>query len=138
MGLDVEEVKSCRGVLPGVRMACDYYVNLVEKLSLLEAVALSLTELFAPDLMSKRIAVWEEHYPWVDQKALAYFRTRVSRAAYDCKGALEFVLAHATTYELQERCVKALIAKTQILWHILDGLSFAYTAQGLEVQDHSS
>ena len=135
VGLDVEEVRSFRGVLPGVRMACDHYVELVHAMSLLEAVALSLTELFAADLMSKRIAVWEEHYPWVDQKALAYFRARVSRASLDCKEALEFVLSHATTYDLQERCVKALIVKTQILWHILDCLSFAYIDQGLEAQD---
>ena len=135
VGLDVEEVRSFRGVLPGVRMACDHYVELVHAMSLLEAVALSLTELFAADLMSKRVAVWEEHDPWVNQKALAYFRTRVSRASLDCKEALEFVLSHATTYDLQERCVKALIAKTQILWHILDCLSFAYIDQGLEAQD---
>jgi pyrroloquinoline-quinone synthase len=137
VGLDVEEVKSCQGVLPGVRMACDHYVELVREMSLLEAVALSLTELFAPDLMSKRIAVWEEHYPWVDQKALVYFRTRISRASLDCKEALEFVLTHATTYDLQERCVKALIAKTQILWHLLDCLSLAYIHQGLPAQGES-
>ena len=138
VGLDVEQVKSFRGVLPGVRMVCDHYVELVHAMSLLEAVALSLTELFAADLMSKRIAVWEEHYPWVDQNALAYFRTRVSRASLDCKEALEFVLTHATTYDLQERCVKALIAKTQILWHILDCLSLAYIDHGMEAQDHIS
>ena len=33
--------------------------------SLVEAVASSLTEFFAPDLMSKRVLAWEKHYPWV-------------------------------------------------------------------------
>ena len=137
VGLNVEEVKSCQGVLSGVRMACDHYVELVREMSLLEAVALSLTELFAPDLLSKRIAVWEEHYPWVDQKSLMYFRTRISRASLDCKEALAFVLTHATTYDLQERCVKALIAKTQILWHLLDCLSLAYIHQELPARGYS-
>jgi pyrroloquinoline-quinone synthase len=137
VGLDVDEVKSYQNILPGVRMACDHYVELVREMSLLEAVALSLTELFVPDLMSKRIAMWEEHYPWVDRNALVYFRTRVSRASLDCKDALEFVITHATTYDLQERCVKALIAKTQVLWHLLDCLSLAYIYQGSQAQDHS-
>ena len=30
------------------------------------------------------------------------------------------VVAHATTREMQERSVAALIAKTEILWHLLD------------------
>jgi len=29
-------------------------------------------------------------------------------------------VTHATTYELQERCVAALIRKTEILWHLVD------------------
>ena len=43
--------------LPGVRFACDAYVSLVREATLVEAVAASLTELFAPALMSARIAV---------------------------------------------------------------------------------
>src|ERR1044071_6660391 len=55
VGLDREEVASCRSVLPGVRFACDGYVDLVRERTLVEAVASSLTEFFAPDLMSKRV-----------------------------------------------------------------------------------
>ncbi len=53
VGLDLEEVASFRSVLPGVRFACDAYVQLVQRVSLVEAVASSLTESFAPDLMSR-------------------------------------------------------------------------------------
>ncbi len=42
-------------VLPGVRFACDAYVALVRDATLVEAVAASLTELFAPALLSTRI-----------------------------------------------------------------------------------
>jgi pyrroloquinoline-quinone synthase len=120
VGLDRATVESCRNVLPGVRFACDAYVSLVRESSLVVAVASSLTEAFAPDLMSKRIAAWETHYPWVDGKALGYFRSRVPRARRDSQEAIAFVTSHAKTRDLQEACVAALIKKTEILWHLLD------------------
>ena len=130
VGLDREEVASCRSVLPGVRFACDGYVELVRERSLVEAVASSLTEFFAPDLMSRRILAWERHYPWVSQDMLAYFRSRVPRARRDSEEAIDFVVRHATSYELQERCVAALIRKTEILWHLLDCVYAAYIEPG--------
>jgi pyrroloquinoline-quinone synthase len=130
VGLDREEVASCRSVLPGVRFACDAYVELVRERSLVEAVASSLTEFFAPDLMSKRVLAWEKHYPWVSKDMLAYFRSRVPRARRDSEEAIDFVVAHATTHEMQERCVAALIRKTEILWHLLDCAYAAYIDPG--------
>jgi pyrroloquinoline-quinone synthase len=126
VGLDVDEVKSLRTVLPGVRFACDAYVTLVRERPLLEAVASSLTEFFSPDIMSKRIAAWETHYPWVDGETLAYFRGRVTRAREDSREAIDYVIAHATTPEAQDRCVAALITKTEILWSLLDAVSLAH------------
>jgi pyrroloquinoline-quinone synthase len=126
VGLDIAEVTSLRAVLPGVRFACDGYVQLVRERSLVEAVASSLTEFFAPDLMSKRVLAWEKHYPWVRSDVLDYFRTRVTRARDDSREAIEFVLANATTRSQQELCVAALIRKTEILWHLLDCISLAH------------
>jgi pyrroloquinoline-quinone synthase len=126
VGLDSEEVASCRSVLPGVRFACDAYVDLVRERSLVEAVASSLTEFFAPDLMSKRIEAWERHYPWVRSEVLAYFRERVVRARRDSREALDFVVIHATTRELQLKCEAALVRKTEILWHLLDCVARAH------------
>jgi pyrroloquinoline-quinone synthase len=126
VGLDEAEVASCSGVLPGVRFACDAYVQLVRERSLLEAVASSLTEFFAPDLMTRRIAAWEQHYPWVKPEVLAYFRERVVRARDDSKEAIEYVVAHARTRAEQEACVAALVRKTEILWHLLDCLTVAH------------
>jgi pyrroloquinoline-quinone synthase len=122
VGLSREEVASRRDVLPGVRFACDAYVHFVREAPLVEAVASSLTEFFAPDLMSKRIAAWEQHYPWVDARTLEYFRTRVSRARRDSGEAVEWVAAHATTREQEDGCVAALVLKTQILWQLLDSV----------------
>jgi pyrroloquinoline-quinone synthase len=120
VGLDRDEVASCIRVLPGVRFACDAYVTLCRESALVVAVASSLTEMFAPDLMSKRIAAWEKHYPWVGAEALGYFRSRVPRARRDGEEALEFVVANASTRALQEACIAALVRKTEVLWHLLD------------------
>jgi pyrroloquinoline-quinone synthase len=122
VGLDVEVVRSLRQVLPAVRFACDAYVQLVRERPLVEAVASSLTEFFAPDLMAKRLAAWEKHYPWVDPAVQDYFRARVTRAREDSKEAVEFVLASATTGDMQDRCVAALVTKCQILWAMLDAV----------------
>jgi len=126
VGLDVAEVQSLRGVLPGVRFACDAYVQLVRERPLVEAVASSLTEFFAPDIMARRIVAWEQHYPWVEAETLAYFRGRVTRAKADSREAIDYVLANAQTRAAQERCIDALITKTQILWALLDALSVAH------------
>jgi pyrroloquinoline-quinone synthase len=120
VGLDAAEVASCRAVLPGVRFACDAYVTLVRESPLVVAVASSLTEFFAPDLMSKRIEAWEKHYPWVAAAGLGYFRARVTRARNDSQEAVTFVVANAPTRVLQDACIAALIRKTEVLWHLLD------------------
>ncbi len=130
VGLDPEECASGRSVLPGVRFACDSYVELVRQRSLVEAVASSLTEFFAPDLMSRRILAWEKHYPWVSPDVLGYFRSRVTRARDDSAEAIDFVLRGAPTYAEQERCLDALIRKTEILWHLLDCVYAAYVDPG--------
>jgi len=123
VGLSRDAVLGLEHVLPGVRFACDAYVTFVREHSLLEAVASSLTEFFAPDLMTRRIAAWEEHYRWLEPSAIDYFRSRVPRATADSKEAIEFVVQHASTYELQSLCVAALVRKTEILWHLLDCVS---------------
>jgi pyrroloquinoline-quinone synthase len=130
VGLDRDRVLSLEDVLPGVRFACDAYVTLVKERPLVEGVASSLTEFFAPDLMSARIVAWETHYPWVDSKVLAYFRERVTRARRDSREAIDFVVKNATTREAQEACVRALITKCEILWSLLDAVHTRYVAAG--------
>lgn len=125
VGLDGEAVRNGRDVLPGVRLACDEYVRFVRAAPLLEAVASSLTELFAPSLMARRLEAWKQHYPWVRSESLEYFQMRIARATLDSSQALEYVVQQATTYTLQERCVRALVKKAGILWAMLDHLSLA-------------
>src|SRR5215510_2345340 len=55
-GLSREELLDESHLLPGVRFAVDAYVNLARASPWPIAVASSLTELFAPDLMAQRLA----------------------------------------------------------------------------------
>ncbi len=123
--LDRDRVERFEGVLPRVRTACDRYVEFVRRATLVEAVASSLTECFAPELMERRIHAWDRHYPWVARRARAYFERRVLRARVDATHGLELVLTEAVTHEMQERCVDALILKCEILWEMLDAIDAA-------------
>ncbi|MCZ0985821.1 pyrroloquinoline quinone biosynthesis protein C [Streptomyces diastatochromogenes] len=109
-------------VPPGVRFAVEGYVTFCRLRPTLDAVAASLTELSAPDLMRTRIAAFERHYPWIDPAGLAYFRTRVTQGARDGEEALALVLASARTREQQERAVAALTFKCEVLWALLDAV----------------
>jgi pyrroloquinoline-quinone synthase len=131
VGLDRSYVASCAGVLPATRYACDAYVRFVREKSLLEAVASSLTELFAPDLHKTRIAALLEHYPFATEKTLSYFRTRLTQAPRDSAYGLGYVLREAVTREQQEQCLAALQFKMDVLWAQLDALHGAYVTPAL-------
>lgn len=131
VGLDRDYVASCAGVLPATRFACEAYIRFVREKSTLEAVASSLTELFAPDLHKTRIAALLEHYAFANDKTLSYFRTRLEQAPRDVGFGLAYVLREARTREQQEACLAALTFKTEVLWAQLDALHHAYVTPGL-------
>ncbi len=122
VGLGREEVESLRLVLPGVRAACDDYVRLVTESDLLESVAASLTEMSAATIMADRIAAFERHYPWVDERGLRYFRSRTTLARRDGESGLRFVTENARSAAEQDRCVRVLERKCEILWRLLDAV----------------
>jgi len=119
-GLSREETLDGRHVVPGVRFAVDAYVNFARQKPWPIAVASSLTELFAPDLMQERLAAFERHYGWVHPDGLRYFRSRLTLARNDSAEALELTLAHCSTPELQREAVSALSFKCDLLWAMLD------------------
>jgi len=127
VGLSRWEVLDERHVVPGVRFAGDAYVTFARTRPWIEAVASSLTELFAPDLMSERIAAFERSYTWVDPAGLAYFKARLQQAPRDATYALELVTQYCRTREQQERAIAALSFKCDVLWSMLDAIHHAYT-----------
>jgi pyrroloquinoline-quinone synthase len=126
VGLTRKEIEDERHVVPGVRFAVDAYVTFARTRPWAEAVASSLTELFAPDLMAERLAAFECHYPWIDAQGLAYFRARLTQAPRDSEHALEVVTEHCRTPEEQARAVAALSFKCDVLWSMLDAIDQAY------------
>lgn len=127
VGLTRDEVQDERHVVPGVRFAVDAYVNFSRTRPWVEAVASSLTELFAPDLMAERLAAFERHYPWIDPQGLAYFRARLTQAPRDSEHALQVVLEHCRTPDEQAAAVAALSFKCDVLWSMLDAIDRTYT-----------
>ena len=126
LGLERDYVLSEEGILPATRFAVDAYVNFVRERSLLEAIASSLTELFAPRIISERTSSMLSRYEFIDGDTLSYFTDRLSQAPRDADFALDYVKRHAGTPELRETVCGALLFKTDVLWSQLDALYLAY------------
>ena len=130
LNLDLDYVKSCEGILPGTKFAVDAYVNFVEERSLLEGIASSLTEIYAPAIHKERIAGLSQHYDWADDYALAYFKKRIKQARKDVAFGREWVINNAKTRSDQEAVLKAVQFKTEVLWAQLDALYYSYINPG--------
>jgi pyrroloquinoline-quinone synthase len=115
-----------RNVVPAVRFAVDAYVTFARTQPWPVAVASSLTELFAPDLMEKRLEAFKTYYGWVQPWGLDYFNRRLTQARKDADCALKLTLAYCNTPELQKSAVQALVFKCDLLWAILDGIHDKY------------
>lgn len=122
MGVDREILLADRWVLPGVRFAVDAYVQFCRTKPWLEAAAGSLTELFAPTIVSQRLTAILNHYKWIDPEGLQYFRNRLSQAPRDAEHALALVTERSLTREAQERAIAALEFKCDVLWCLLDAV----------------
>lgn len=129
VGLDRADLQSHRLVLPGVKFACDAYVNFARRATWQEAACSSLTELFAPEIHQRRLDNWPEHYPWIDIEGYQYFRNRLSEARRDVEHGLQITLDHFQTREQQEYALTILQFKLDILWSILDAMQMAYVHQ---------
>ena len=126
VGLDPDYVASGIGVMPATRFAVDAYVRFVREATMLEAVAASLTELFAPKIHARRIEGLLANYAFADDSSLAYFKNRLKEAPKDVAFGLGYVLDHADTAEKQDAAAAALTFKTDVLWAQLDALWHGY------------
>ena len=131
VGLDRAKVLRHEGLLPGVRFAVDAYVQFVRERSILEGIASSLTELFAPAIHEERIAGLLKHYDFANERTLAYFQRRLKEAPEDVAFTLDWVLDRAESRERQEAVLAAVSFKTDLLWAQLDALHHAYVTPGL-------
>ena len=130
VGLDRTYVISTDGVLPATKFAVDAYVRFVRERSLLEAVASSLTELFAPKIHEERIAGLLAHYDFANEATVSYFKRRLREAPKDVDFGLAYVTREAKTRPQQELVLNAVRFKTNVLWAQLDALYHAYVEPG--------
>jgi len=128
LGLNPDYVTSTEGILPATRFAVEAYVHFVRERTPLEAIASSLTELFAPNLHQERIVGMLEHYDFIDPDVMSYFSRRLEQAPRDANFALDHVKANARTPEERRLVCNALIFKTNVLWVQLDALYHAYVS----------
>lgn len=123
VGLAREEITSLQRVVPGVRFAVDAYINFARQRPWQEAIASSLTELFAPHIHQQRIDTWPSMYPWVDIEGLQYFRNRLTQARRDVEHGLRFTLEYfSQSRALQERALAILQFKLDVLWALADAI----------------
>lgn len=126
VGLTRAELISQARVLPGVRFAVGAYLQFARSAPWQEAVAASLTELFAPHIHQQRLDLFPVHYPWIAAAGLAYFRQRTTEARRDVEYGLRLTLDHFTSRAQQERAVEVLRFKLDVLWAMADAMWLDY------------
>ena len=131
LGLDRAYVVSMQGALPATRFAVEAYVNFVREKTLVEAIASSLTELFAPKIHRERISGMLENYDFISDDVMQYFKRRLTQAPRDADYALDYVKRNARTPEAQSAALDALRFKCNVLWSQLDALYLAYYEPGM-------
>ena len=97
---------------------------------LLDAVASSLTELFSPRIIARRVDGMLAHYDFVDADTLAYFTARLTQAPRDSEFALAYCKEHARSATEQRAVLRALEFKCDVLWTLQDALYLAYVEPG--------
>ena len=130
VGIDRDRLWSLQDVAPGVRFACDAYVNFAMHAPWQEGVCSSLTEMFAPQIHKDRLATWPQHYPWIEAAGLQYFRSRIPLASRDVEHGLQVTLDYFTTVSQQQRALEILQFKLDILWSMLDAIEKACASGG--------
>ena len=97
---------------------------------MLEAIASSLTELFAPAIIAERVKGMLATYDFISKETLAYFDKRLTQAPRDADFALDYVKSNARRPDQQDAVLAALSFKCDVLWAQLDGLHHAYVEPG--------
>ncbi|HEY5744397.1 MAG TPA: pyrroloquinoline-quinone synthase PqqC [Terrimicrobiaceae bacterium] len=113
--------------LPGVQFAVDAYLNFARTKPWPVAIASSLTEMFAPDLMAQRLAAFQKFYTWIPDWGFDYCQNRIAQAQRDADEALSITLEWCATTDLQRAAIEALGFKCNVLWSLLDAIDAATT-----------
>ena len=131
LGLESHFVKSNTGILPATRFAVDAYVNFISSSSVLAAIASTLTEMSAHQLIQVRMEGMLKHYDFIDENTLSYFSERLKSNDGKSTVALNYIMQHMHTLQHVEEVLGAVRFKCQMLWAQLDALYLAYVDPGM-------
>ena len=135
LGVPREEMEDERHVLPAARLICESYVTFCRTKPWVEAVASSLTELFAPKIHQQRIEAFPKHYPWIPPEALDYFQSRLVQAPRDVQPRAVDRAAALHHGGDPARAFEALAFKLEMLWALIDTIHNAYREEpGVEAE----
>ena len=123
VGLTPDDLYSHRYLVPGVKFAVDAYLTFCKENTYKDAMASSLTELFAPEIHQKRLDNWPVYYPWIDQAGYDYFRKRLKEAKRDVQFTFDYVLEEYK--DRHDHLVRIVQFKLDVLWSMLDAISIA-------------
>jgi len=124
VGLDRAELTDQRHVARGTRFAVDGYLAFCLTRPWTESTAAALTELFSPELMSRRVLAWREHYDWIKPDGYAYFEKRIPVVRNDADYTLDLVLTHCVSADQQRAALAALAFKCDVLGAMLDAVDY--------------
>ncbi|WP_165475045.1 pyrroloquinoline-quinone synthase PqqC [Legionella yabuuchiae] len=131
LNLPRDYVQSCTGLLPATRFAVNSYIHFVKNASILSAIASSLTEMSARQLIEVRMKGMITHYDFIDEQTLSYFSERLKQNDGKSTVAMNYIMKHAKTVEQVEAVLHAVQFKCDVLWSQSDALYAAYVEPGL-------
>ena len=125
-GLSRKEIMSSN-YIPGVKIAADSLLNFVKNHSWFEGIATSLSQIFLPTAINKRINALSNHYAdFVEPDGMSYFMALSTQARQDSQIALNLVLKYSESYEMQLKAIDAVLYTEDVLWSIFDSIYSAY------------
>ena len=125
LGVPREEMEDERHVLPAVRLICESYVTFCRTKPWVQAVRVSLTELFAPRSIRSASRLFPDTTrgfrprPRLLQESAGAGAERREARSRDRA-------AHCTTVETQRQAFEALAFKLDMLWAMIDTIHNAY------------
>ena len=128
-GLDRQRVLTSKPI-SGVGLAVDSLLDFARKSSWIEGVATSLTQIFLPAVVDRRINALARYYNHiVKPEGLRYFMSLSAQARKDSNTALTLVIKYADTNELREKAIRAVFFSEDVLWSILDAIYSAFVVR---------
>jgi pyrroloquinoline-quinone synthase len=129
-GVTRRDLEEHRNLPQAARETVDEQLELVERSSWQAAIAATLVDLVAPDLLREPATAFEKHYSWIEKAGLGYFKSRAVQAARHAAQALDFTVRYCDTPSLQREAVRVLERKCDLLFAMLDAVEGRGGEQG--------